>query len=61
MQRHYDHDRPLLGALRFLEEHGFIVCLEDGLLALEAPEPDELPSGVKRTVEVVMEFKRAAD
>jgi hypothetical protein len=37
------------------------VCLEDGLLALEDPEPDELPSGVTRTVEVVMEFKRAAD
>lgn len=61
MQAAYDHERPLLGALRFLEQHGFIVCLEDALTAMSEPESEDVPPGVQRTIEVVMQFKLAAD
>jgi hypothetical protein len=61
MQAAYDHERPLLGVLRFLEHHGFIVCLEDALTAMTEPESEDLPSGVRRTIEIVTMFKSAAD
>ena len=61
MQPAYDHKFPLLGVLKFLEVQGFLVCLEESLAALEDPEPEHLPSGIKRTIQVVMQFKRAAD
>lgn len=61
LQRGYNHERPMLGALQFLEAHGFIADLEDALAAMEDPEPDKLPPSVQRSVEIVMQFKRAAD
>ena len=61
LQRNYDHKFPLLGVLRFLETQGFIVLIEESLAALEDPEPEHLPTGIKRTIQVVMMFKRAAD
>jgi hypothetical protein len=61
MQAAYDHKFPLLGVLRFLEAQGFINCLEDALMALAEPEHEDLPSGVARTVQVIMNFKTAAD
>jgi hypothetical protein len=61
MQPAYDHKLPLLGVLKFLEAQGFIVLIEESLAALEHPEPEHLPSGIKRTIDVVMQFKRAAE
>ena len=61
LQINYDHERPLLGALQFLEDDGFLNCLEESLGELDNPEPESLPSGVRRSIDVVMQFKRAAD
>jgi hypothetical protein len=62
MQPAYDHARPLDACLRLLEAEGFIVCLEDALIALaDGEDVEALDSGVRRTIEIVMMFKRAAD
>jgi hypothetical protein len=37
------------------------VCLEDALTAMNEPESEDVPSGVLRTIDVVMQFKSAAD
>ena len=62
LQASYDHKRPLHGALRFLELHGFIVCLDEALdaIVVNADEHD-LEAAVARTVGIVFEFKNAAD
>jgi hypothetical protein len=58
----YRYDRALVSALRFLEAHGFIMFLDEALAALAVGvDEDELDDCVRRTVEIVMKMKRAAD
>jgi hypothetical protein len=62
LQPAYDHARPLDACLRLLEREGFIACLEDALAALaDGLDEEALDPGFRRTIEIVMMFKRAAD
>jgi hypothetical protein len=62
LQPGYDHEHPLDACLRLLEREGFIIGLEDALIALADGEDEETRGpGVRRTIEVVMLFKRAAE
>jgi hypothetical protein len=59
-QARFNRSRPLMGCLDFLVSEGFFTGdeLEDALVYLQdsAPVPSDM-----RIVEIVMEFKRAAD
>jgi hypothetical protein len=58
----FNRPRPLMGCLDFLASEGFFTGdeLHDALIAIQDGE-DNVPSGVQRTIEVVMQFKAAAD
>ena len=63
VERNYNHERPLMGALRFLQAHGYYSEdeLHDALSGLYEGTIDELPATVRVVAEIVRAFKRAAD
>ncbi len=64
-QRNYNHESSLLGALQFMVEHRFISedDLDGALVEYRSPEGDgeDLSPSEKRALEVLENFKRAAD
>jgi len=62
-QPSFNRARPLMGCLDFLVNETFFSGedLEAALIALETDYGDDVDRGVRRAMQVVAEFKQAAD